>query len=61
VNLKGLPFKHGGPFHLGANHARDKVRDISKERRNGYQWHFANPQQALVRLQQWAKDHPETR
>jgi len=38
----------------------DKVRDISKERRNGYQWYCADPQQALDRFQQWSKDYPET-
>jgi PelA/Pel-15E family pectate lyase len=35
----------------------DNVNELSKERRNGYGWYSADPQQALDRYVTWSKEH----
>jgi PelA/Pel-15E family pectate lyase len=37
----------------------DDVKEISKERRNGYAWYSDGPQQALDRFATWSLKHPE--
>lgn len=39
----------------------DKVDELSKERRNGYNWYSAESQSALDRFAQWNVEHPESK
>ncbi|HEU5351505.1 MAG TPA: pectate lyase [Terracidiphilus sp.] len=39
----------------------DRVDDLSKERRNGYQWYVQKPAEALERYKTWIAEHPEPR
>jgi PelA/Pel-15E family pectate lyase len=39
----------------------DDVKEISKERRNGYAWYSDGPQRALDRFATWSLKHPESR
>jgi len=36
----------------------DNVREISKERRNGYSWFGDSPGRALQQYARWRKTHP---
>jgi PelA/Pel-15E family pectate lyase len=36
----------------------DDVKEISKERRNGYSWFNESPKRALEQYVRWTKDHP---
>jgi PelA/Pel-15E family pectate lyase len=38
----------------------DDVNELSKERRNGYQWYGAKPREALNAYELWARSHPLT-
>lgn len=37
----------------------DNVKELSRERRNGYSWFSADPQRALERFAKWSQQHPE--
>ena len=39
----------------------DNVNEISKERRYGYRWYSADPQNALDRFEIWSKEHTESK
>ena len=39
----------------------DDVNEISAERRNGYSWYNAAPQEALDRFAEWSKSNPLSR
>jgi PelA/Pel-15E family pectate lyase len=39
----------------------DDVNEISAERRNGYSWYNAGPQEALDRYAEWSASHPPTK
>ena len=39
----------------------DDVRELSPERRNGYAWYSAGPQQALDAYAAWSKSHDGAR
>ena len=39
----------------------DDVSEISAERRNGYSWYNAGPQEALDRYAAWSASHPPTK
>lgn len=39
----------------------DNVNDLSRERRNGYNWYSAEAQRALDRFTAWSAQHPEKR
>jgi PelA/Pel-15E family pectate lyase len=73
---RGLVAKPGGGpiwarfYEIGTNKPifgdRDKsihddVKEISKERRNGYAWYSDGPQQALDRFATWSLKHPESK
>jgi PelA/Pel-15E family pectate lyase len=39
----------------------DNVNELSKERRNGYNWYSADSQRALDRFEKWNTEHPESK
>jgi PelA/Pel-15E family pectate lyase len=39
----------------------DDVNEISAERRNGYSWYNAGPQEALDRYAEWSAAHPRVK
>jgi len=39
----------------------DSVSELSKERRNGYNWYTKDPVVVLERFEEWNKEHPETK
>ncbi len=39
----------------------DNVNELSRERRNGYNWYDVSPERALDRFKTWSEEHPETK
>lgn len=39
----------------------DDVRELSKERRNGYAWYNSEPARALERFEKWSVEHPASK